>query len=352
MSAALELVGVTKRFGATLALDSIELSVGEREILVVLGPTGAGKTTLLRTIAGLETPDAGSVRFAGRDVTRATPSERDVALVFQNFSLYPSWTVRENLEFPLRAPGRALGDGELRARVETAAAMLRIPHLLDRAARHLSGGEMQRVAIGRAIVRRPKLFLMDEPLTNLDAKLREALRVELVELVRSLATPMVYVTHDQAEALSMGDRVAVLSHGRVLQAGDARSIYLAPKSPLVARQLGSPPINLFTAAWSDGWWRAADGVPLLETARPSATRATLGVRPEHVEPTGGPAAARVEVVEDTGPTRVLLLALGASHVHVVVPRSFVARVGEELRPRIDRERVVVWPADAPEPAGD
>ncbi|MCE9594332.1 MAG: ABC transporter ATP-binding protein [Planctomycetes bacterium] len=346
MSHALELRGVVKRFGATTALDGVDLVLGADEILVVLGPTGAGKTTLLRTIAGLEAPDEGSLVFAGRDATHAAPAERDIALVFQNFSLYPSWTVRENLAFPLGAPGRALNPSEIEARVQAAAATLRIPHLLDRAARHLSGGEMQRVAIGRAIVRRPKLFLMDEPLTNLDAKLREALRVELVELVRSLRLPMVYVTHDQAEALSMGDRVAVLSAGRVLQVGDAKSVYLAPASPLVARQLGSPPINLFEARWSDGWWRASDGVPLAPAERPNALAATLGVRPEHVLPTGGSAPARIEVVEDTGPTRVLLVACGASRWHLLVPRRFEARVGDELRPRIDPARVVVWPASA------
>jgi multiple sugar transport system ATP-binding protein len=364
VSAALELARVTKRFGTVTALDGIDLEVGEREILVVLGPTGAGKTTLLRTIAGLETPDAGEVRFAGRDATRATPAERDVALVFQNFSLYPSWTVRENLAFPLAAPGRALAPREVEERIQDAARLLRIPHLLERPARQLSGGEMQRVAIGRAIVRRPRLFLMDEPLTNLDAKLREALRVELVELVRGLGLPLVYVTHDQAEALSMGERIAVLSRGRVLQVGTARDVYLAPSSPEVARQLGSPPINLFAAHASDGWWRTSSGLPLARVrdgssaAMKTASRApmstgagaaasataTIGVRPEHVAPDGGAVAGRVEVVEDTGPTRVLLVALGAERMHVVVPRSFAARAGDELRPRVDAARAIVWPA--------
>lgn len=343
MNAALAVAGLTKRFGATVALESVDLALGEREILVVLGATGAGKTTLLRTIAGLERPDAGRVLLGGRDATQATPAERDVALVFQNFSLYPSWSVRQNLAFPLRAPGRALPASEIGERVDSAARLLRIGHLLERPARHLSGGEMQRVAIGRAIVRRPKLFLMDEPLTNLDAKLREALRVELVELVRSLGTPMVYVTHDQAEALSMGDRIAVLASGRVLQVGAPRDVYLSPRSPQVARQLGSPAINLFEARWSEGWWRTADGLPLAPAGSPARASATLGIRPEHVAPDGGPVAARVEVVEDTGPARVLLLALGGTQVHVLVPRHFAARVGDELRPRIDPQRLLVWP---------
>ena len=183
---ALRVRGIVKRFGAAAALDGVDFDVGERERVVVLGPTGAGKTTLLRTIAGLETPDAGTLELGGVDATALAPSARDVALVFQNFSLYPHWSVRGNLEFPLRAPGRALAPAEIEARVQWAAALLRIEKLLDRPARHLSGGEMQRVALGRALVRRPKLFLMDEPLTNLDAKLREALRVELLRLFQEL----------------------------------------------------------------------------------------------------------------------------------------------------------------------
>ena len=222
----------------------IDLDAGRDELLVVLGPTGAGKTTLLRTIAGLEQPDAGTITMAGRDVTALDPASRDVALVFQNFSLYPRWSVRRNLEFPLRAPGRNIPEAEIQSRIAWAADLLRITRYLDREASRLSGGEMQRVAIGRAIVRRPRLFLMDEPLTNLDAKLREALRVELVELRRELKTPMVFVTHDQAEALSMADRIVVLSEGRILQTGAPREIYERPASPVVALQLGQPAINL------------------------------------------------------------------------------------------------------------
>ncbi len=339
----LELRGVTKSFGALRALDSVSLELGPREVLVVLGPTGAGKTTLLRAISGLERVDSGSVHMSGVDVTAHSPSSRDVALVFQNFSLYPSWRVRRNLEFPLRARGRELDEAAIRERVESAAEMLRITHLLDRESRQLSGGEMQRVAIGRAIVRRPKLFLMDEPLSNLDAKLRESLRVELVELVRGLGTPMVYVTHDQAEALSMGDRIVVLSRGGVLQSGGARDVYLAPNSALVARQLGSPPINVLRARRVGGTWLASDGTPLCEARGATPDEADLGIRPEHVAATGGDRAATVEVVEDTGPTRVVLVRFAGAPLHVLAPRSFAIRPGDEIRPRIDASRVIVWP---------
>ena len=200
--------------------------------------------------------------------------------MFQNFSLYPRWSVRKNLEFPLRAPGRNIAEAEIQRRIAWAAELLHITRYLDREASRLSGGEMQRVAIGRAIVRRPRLFLMDEPLTNLDAKLREALRVELVELRRELGTPMVFVTHDQAEALSMADRIVVLSEGRILQTGHPAEIYERPVSPVVALQLGQPAINLLPVRREGGQWRAADGTPLLRADAAGPGERLLGIRPE------------------------------------------------------------------------
>jgi multiple sugar transport system ATP-binding protein len=338
----LEVRGVSKRFGRTQALDQVDLALGAGEIAVVLGPTGAGKTTLLRLIAGLESPDRGSVLLGGEDVTRAAPSRRDVALVFQNFSLYPGWNVRANLEFPLRAPGRGLDGQEIERRVRWAAGRLGIEHLLERDSRRLSGGEMQRVAIGRAIVRRPRLFLMDEPLSNLDAKLREALRVELADLVRELGTPMVYVTHDQAEALSMADRIVVLAGGHALQHGTPREVYLAPASPEVARALGAPPMNEIEARSSEGRWFALDGTPLCAAPPGAPARALLGVRAEHVAPLGGEHEATVEVVEDAGHQKLLVVRLAGTRVHVVAPRELEVRPGAAIRPRIDPGRVVVW----------
>jgi multiple sugar transport system ATP-binding protein len=351
----LSIRGLSKRLGSAQALLDIHLEAHRDELLVVLGPTGAGKTTLLRTIAGLEQPDAGSILMAGRDVTPMDPAERDVALVFQNFSLYPRWTVKRNLEFPLRAPGRAIPEAEIRRRVGWAAELLKISRLLDREASRLSGGEMQRVAIGRAIVRRPRLFLMDEPLTNLDAKLREALRLELVELRRELKTPMVFVTHDQAEALSMADRIVVLCEGRILQAGTAREIYERPSSPVVALQLGQPAINLLRVCRVDGRWAAADGTPLMPADSAGAGERLLGIRPEDVALDGpeteghraaGPLDGVVEIVEYIGPTTTVLCAWAGTHVHVVVPRRGTFRPGDRVRPRIDATRAVFFDVDS------
>ncbi len=340
---ALEVVGVNKRFGAKAALNGVDLCVGEREFVVVLGPTGAGKTTLLRTIAGLEAPDAGEVRLFGADCTLASPAARDVALVFQNFSLYPGKSVRENLAFPLLAPGRRLVSSDIDGRVQWAAKLLRIERLLERPARKLSGGEMQRVAIGRAIVRRPRLFLMDEPLTNLDAKLREELRVELRELARRLETPVVWVTHDSAEALSMADRVVALFDGRVAQVGTPRELYLRPATPAVARQLGSPPMNLIEVRRDGAVWRLPNGEALGAASTEAPREALLGVRPEHVQLHGGASEALVEVVEHLGPQRVAVLRWGGATVHAVVATSVDVAVHQRLRPAVSAEHCIVWP---------
>jgi multiple sugar transport system ATP-binding protein len=352
----LSLRGLSKRLGATQALLDIRLEAHSDELLVVLGPTGAGKTTLLRTIAGLERPDAGSIMMAGQDVTASDPAQRDVALVFQNFSLYPRWSVRRNLEFPLRAPGRSLPEAEIQRRVGWACELLKISRFLDRDAARLSGGEMQRVAIGRAIVRRPRLFLMDEPLTNLDAKLREALRVELVDLRRELKTPMVFVTHDQAEALSMADRIVVLSEGRILQTGTPGDIYERPASPVVALQLGQPAINLLQVRRVGGHWVAASGgQPLMPAAAGGPDERLLGVRPEDIrlegaptdgDPAAGTTEAVVEIVEYLGPTTTLLCAWAGTHIHVVIPRRGTLRPGDRIRPRIDAARAVLFDADS------
>ena len=359
---------LSKRMGQTQAVAGVDIDAGADELLVVLGPTGAGKTTLLRLIAGLEQPDAGSVTIDGRDVTALEPAARDVALVFQNFSLYPRWTVRRNLAFPLCAPGRNLPGGEIRRRIEWAADLLKITPLLDREASRLSGGEMQRVAIGRAIVRRPRLLLMDEPLTNLDAKLRETLRVELVELRRELKAAMVFVTHDQAEALSMADRIVVLSKGRILQTGRPREIYERPASPIVARQLGQPAINLLRVRRDGRRWVSGDGTPLMPAESTGPAERLLGIRPEDLSidlsidlpidlsidasRAGGAAAgaspgpAVVRVVEYTGPTTTLLCDWAGARVHILIPRRGAFQPGDRIHPRVDAARAVLFDADS------
>jgi len=341
---ALDARGLSKSFGDVRALDGIDLAVSPGEFVVVLGPSGAGKTTLLRTIAGLERPDAGTIRLSGREAAPLSPAERDVALVFQNFSLYPGRTVRENLAFPLRAPGRRMPRPETDERVAWAAKLLKIERLLDRSARALSGGEMQRVAIGRAIVRRPKLFLMDEPLSNLDAKLREELRVELRELARALGTPVVWVTHDPIEALSMADRVVVLAAGRVLQDATPEEVYLRPSSPAAARLFGNPPMNVLDVHRRQGWWTSADGTRVVESVPGGDDDARIGFRAEHVDPHGGDTEAVVEVVEDLGPARMLVASWAGERLHLLVGREWQVGPGERIWPRVAPDRVVVWPA--------
>lgn len=267
--AELALRGVTKRFGETEAVRGIELELSSGEFVVLLGPSGAGKTTTLRLVAGLERPDAGSVHIGGRDVSTLAPALRDVTFVFQQYSLYPHLSVFDNLAFPLRSPLRRRSEDEVKRKVTEVATMLRIADKLNNPATRLSGGQMQRVAIGRALVREPALTLMDEPLSSLDAKLRNDLRLELKRIQQDLGATMLYVTHDQTEAMTLANRIGVLDHGALVQLGTPQQIYENPASSYVAARLGSPRINLVPRA----------ALPALAAPERAAT---VGVRAEHL----------------------------------------------------------------------
>jgi len=281
---------VGKRFGEIEAVRDLTLSIANGEFVVLLGPTGAGKTTTLRLIAGLENPDQGAISIDGRDVTHDPPAARDTAFVFQQYSLYPHLTVYDNLAFPLRAPARRLPEAEIRRRVYEIAELLHIGSKLTNRATRLSGGEMQRVAIGRALVRRPAIYLMDEPLSSLDAKLRAELRLELKRIQVELGATVLYVTHDQIEAMTMAARIGVIREGRLLQLGTPREIYETPNDIYVARRLGMPEINLLPAEL------------LSELPAPYHTK-TVGVRTEHLQiakPNGSGLVGRVHRVEHLG----------------------------------------------------
>jgi len=314
------LIDVGKRFGAVEAVRNLSLSIADGEFVVLLGPTGAGKTTTLRLIAGLERPDHGGVVIRGRDVTREVPAERDVAFVFQQYSLYPHLTVYDNLAFPLRSPARRMDEGFIRRRIQQIAALLHIEHKLGNRATALSGGEMQRVAIGRALVREPAVYLMDEPLSSLDAKLRAELRLELKRIQRDLGTTILYVTHDQIEAMTMADRIGVMREGSLIQLGTPREIYERPTSAYVASRLGTPAINLVPAE-------------LLASQSPPPQARTVGLRTEHIrifsQDHPGP-RARVHWVEHLGDQNHVHLRLDSHSLVTLADPAQELKAGDEV----------------------
>ncbi|MEW1881490.1 MULTISPECIES: ABC transporter ATP-binding protein [Rhodococcus] len=325
--ATLELDGIGRRFGDTTAVDNISLSTARNEFLVLLGPSGCGKTTLLRMIAGLLPPSEGRILVDGRDVTVLPPRERDLAMVFQNYALYPHLTVERNLGFGLSV--RKIGKEEIRRRVDEVSEFLDLDGLLKRRPKELSGGQRQRVALGRAMVREPMAFLMDEPLSNLDAQLRSSTRTRLTALHRRLDTTFVYVTHDQVDAMTMATKVAVLNKGRVEQFGTPVEIYDKPASAFVAGFMGAPPMNLLPAELGtgvdDSLVLRAPGleVPLPDQAGtgPGVRDVLLGVRPEHLllvtaDHVGPTLRGRVEVVENLGNEEIAAVEIGDQRVSV------------------------------------
>jgi multiple sugar transport system ATP-binding protein len=345
----IQLKNITKKFGNHAALTNLDLEIADGEFFVLLGETGAGKTTTLRLIAGLEKPTAGNVFIDGTDVADWSAAERDVALVLQQYSLYPRMTVRGNLEFPLKPKIRRVPDAEIKERVERAARTLRIEHLLDRKVDRLSGGEMQRVSIGRAIVRMPRVFLMDEPLSALDAKLREALRTELKNLKMQLGATFLFVTHDQIEAMSMGDKVGILKSGRIVQVGTPQDIYNNPRDTYVARFVGSPPMNLLEGRFAKG--RALVTAKEYElpyagtdvTGEIDGRPLMFGIRPEDVrlEP-GAPVEAVVHDVENHGVEKIVTLDLDGLHLRATVSGRTKLRIEDQVRFGWDPEKVALF----------
>jgi multiple sugar transport system ATP-binding protein len=343
------LKNITKRFKSVVALDDVSFEIDDGEFFVLLGPTGAGKTTTVRVIAGLERQYEGSVEFDGESINEQTSAERDVAMVFQQYSLYPNMTVFENLAFPLKSPVHKFSDTEIKKRVEEATEILRISHLLERKTGHLSGGEMQRVSIGRAIVRQPRLFLMDEPLSNLDAKLREAMRVELEHIQKVQGSTTLFVTHDQVEALTMADRIAVLREGQIVQIGDPNDIYDRPASVFVAQLVGTPRINLLPATRENGVLRVDDSPMKLavETAAKSLPATfSLGVRPEDIRPEPeGEFTGQVTLVEPLGVETVVYIQLGEHLLVSLVSGITHLRIGDDVRFDIVRDRLHYFDGD-------
>jgi multiple sugar transport system ATP-binding protein len=345
----IQLRNVTKTFGRHTALKGLDIEIADGEFFVLLGETGAGKTTTLRLIAGLEKPTGGSILIDGVDVADWGAAERDVALVLQQYSLYPRYTVRENLEFPLKSRIRRVPDAEIAERVARVAKTLRIEHLLERKTDRLSGGEMQRVSIGRAIVRKPRVFLMDEPLSALDAKLREALRTELKNLQMNLGATFLFVTHDQIEAMSMGDKVGVLNNGTLVQVGTPAEIYSRPANTFVARAVGSPPINLVHGTLSAG--RAVITPKTFElpfdraapTAAAEGRPLTFGIRPEDIilDP-GAPVEARVHAVENHGVEKIVTLAVDDLILHATAPARATLTPNQTVRFACNTQNIPIF----------
>ena len=335
----IELDGIEKTFGSEQVVAGVDLSIADGELTVLLGPSGCGKTTTLRMIAGLETPSGGELRFDGQRMNEAPPERRKVGMVFQNYALYPHMTVAANLSFglasrPDRGPRRRARAQE-RARVEEIARLLEIDHVLDHRPRELSGGQRQRVALGRALIREPDVFLLDEPLSNLDANLRERMRMELARLHAELPVTTIYVTHDQGEALTLADQLVVMHEGRIRQASSPTEVYDRPADTFVAGFLGSPGMNLWAlpvAGPGGAGDRGAVSLPaeLLEEHGVGREATTVGIRPEHLELVRGeerpPARLRCEVrvVENLGSHLLVHAALTSDPASVVVAKLDVA----------------------------
>jgi len=339
---------ITKKYGALPVIHGVSIDIADGEFVVLVGPSGCGKSTLLRMVAGLETISGGTVDIGGRVVNDVLPKDRDIAMVFQNYALYPHKTVADNMGFPLKLKGAP--KSEIEAKVRKAAEILDLGKLLDRYPKQLSGGQRQRVAMGRAIVRDPQVFLFDEPLSNLDAKLRVTMRVEIKELHQRLKTTTIYVTHDQIEAMTMADKIVVMRDGRVEQIGAPLDLYDRPANIFVAGFIGSPSMNFVT-----GKLLSENGslsfvsdkgtvLPVPEGTANHAEPVVYGIRPEHIDVRADGLPATISVLEPTGSETQIFAHFGTDSIMAAVRDRITARPGEAISLKIDTARVHLFDA--------
>ncbi len=329
--ATVQLNGIVKRYGATQVVHGVDLDIAHGEFLVLVGPSGCGKTTLMRMVAGLEEISAGELKIDGERANDMPPQQRNIGMVFQSYALYPHLTVRDNIAFGPRL--RKEPEASYVPRIEAAAQMLNLTPYLERLPRALSGGQRQRVAMARAIVREPKLFLFDEPLSNLDAKLRVQMRTEIKALHQRLKNTIIYVTHDQVEAITMADRIVVMNAGRIEQVGAPLELYDRPANVFVAGFIGSPGMNFIDGVVRDGHLVCGDGthIPGLPVWLAEGARITLGIRPEHASVGEGPLDITVDVIEPTGAETHLYAHLGGAALCVASARRLAIQPGQTLR---------------------
>ena len=335
-----ELRAVRKAYGSASVIHGVSVDIDQSEFVILVGPSGCGKSTLLRMIAGLENITDGEIRIGGRLVNNVAPKERDIAMVFQNYALYPHMTVSENMAFSLKLKKAPREERE--ARVKRAAEILSLTNLLDRYPRQLSGGQRQRVAMGRAIVRDPQVFLFDEPLSNLDAKLRVQMRAEIKELHQRLKTTTVYVTHDQVEAMTMADKIVVMHDGVVEQVGAPLELYDNPANMFVAGFIGSPSMNFLNGNLESGCFMLDDGFPLplgANAARMRRDGVVYGIRPEHLVLSDDGLPVHVAVVEQTGSETQLITRHGSQIIACIFRERILPRVGETIRVAPDVSKI-------------
>ncbi len=340
--AEVKIEAVAKQFGAVEVLKSVSLDVRDGEFLVLVGPSGCGKSTLLRMIAGLDDITSGEMWIGDRMVTDLPAKERDIAMVFQSYALYPHMSVADNMSFALKLKGAS--KQEIATKVSDSAKILGLEHLLDRYPRQLSGGQRQRVAMGRAIVRNPQVFLFDEPLSNLDAKLRVVMRSEIKELHQRLGTTTVYVTHDQVEAMTLADRIVVMRDGRIEQIGTPLELYDTPVNMFVAGFIGSPAMNFLNGEMTERGFRLTNGITL-ETHHHPAGAVTCGIRPEHFQLGTGELDCEVAVVEPTGSETLVLSRTNGQSVTAVFKDRLSVKPGERITLRPDPAKLQFFDAD-------